>query len=117
MSSTNGNTQECNNIDRYDQQLDQQDSHQRTTHDKRQASAEGRVLLEDEDKAQYDIGFLNMINESGWVDSSYKLVLRVGACIILIRNLSVKNKHCNGTHPVHILDLLLLSPNLIKAKK
>ena len=55
--------------------------------------------------------FLNKINASGI--PPHQLALKVGACIILIRNLSIKDGHCNGTRYI----ILHLSKHLIKAKR
>jgi len=101
MSSTNEDTQECN-IDMVSKI---------PTIDPPMISLSRDECIEDEDKGKYDVEFLNRINESGL--PPHRLVLKVGACIILIRNLSIKNKHCNGTRYI----ILHLSPNLIKAKR
>ena len=57
-----------------------------------------------------DSDFLNKINASGI--PPHRLALKVGACNILIRNLSIKDGHCNGTRYI----ILHLSKHLIKAK-
>ena len=61
--------------------------------------------------AWYDTDFLNKINASGI--SPHRRALKVGACIILIRNLSLTYGHCNGTR--YIIEQL--TDNLIKARK
>ena len=66
---------------------------------------------EPEDQANYDTDFLNRIEGSGL--PTHRLVLRVGACIILIKNLSIRRKHVNGMRYI----ILELKPHLIKAKR
>lgn len=67
--------------------------------------------IDDDDKAKFDEDTLNKINASGM--PPHRLVLKKGACIILIRNLSIRDGHCNGTRYI-ILDL---KPNVIRATK
>ena len=50
--------------------------------------------IEDDDQAIYDESFLNRINTSGL--PPHRLALKKSACIILIKNLDVKNGHVNG---------------------
>ena len=69
------------------------------------------TCVEPDDMARYDTDFLNKINASGI--SPHRLALKVGACIILIRNLSLTYGHCNGTR--YIIEQL--TDNLIKARK
>ena len=66
---------------------------------------------EENDHTLYDVEFLNRVNVSGL--PPHRLPLKVGACIILIKNLDVKKGHCNGTRYI----ILELSNNLIKAQK
>ncbi|KAL7551799.1 hypothetical protein ACHAWF_014986, partial [Thalassiosira exigua] len=68
-------------------------------------------VVEPDDVAKYDTDFLNKINASGI--PPHRLALKVGACIILVRNLSVVYGHCNGTRYI----VLELTKYLIKAKK
>ena len=67
--------------------------------------------VEPDDMARYDTDFLNKINASGI--SPHRLALKVGACIILIRNLSLIYGYSNGTR--YIIEQL--TDNLIKARK
>ena len=67
--------------------------------------------VEQDDQAKYDSDFLNRIKESSL--PYHRLVLKVGAVIILIKSLSQKNKDVNGTRYI----VLELGPNLIKAKQ
>lgn len=53
------------------------------------------TCIEEKDQQQYDVDFLNKINASGI--APHKLLLKPGACIILIKNLNVKMGHCNGS--------------------
>ena len=54
--------------------------------------------IEDRDKQVYDPEFLNRINASGI--PPHRLALKKNACIILIKNLNVKDSHCNGTRHI-----------------
>ena len=67
--------------------------------------------VEDDDKALYDEDFLNRINTSGL--PPHRLALKKGCCIILIKNLDVKNGHVNGQRYI-VKDL---THHLIKARK
>ena len=67
--------------------------------------------VEDDDQALYDEDFLNKINTSGL--PPHRLAFKKGSCIILIKNLDVKNKHVNGQRYI-IVDL---TRHLIKARK
>ncbi len=97
MSSTNDTIQQCN----YDMIT--------TLPGEMLISESIDSCIEDNDIAQYDSDFLNKINASGI--PPHRLALKVGACIILIRNLSIKDGHCNGTRCI----LLHLLKQLIKA--
>ena len=67
--------------------------------------------VEQDDQAKYDSDLLNRIEESSL--PYHRLVLKVGAVIILIKSLSQKNMDVNGTRYI----VLELGPNLIKAKR
>ncbi|KAL7530004.1 hypothetical protein ACHAWF_003203 [Thalassiosira exigua] len=67
--------------------------------------------VEENDVAMYDAEYLNRINVSGI--PPHRLILKVGACIILIRNLNIRDGHCNGTRYI----ITELKPHLIVAKK
>ena len=67
--------------------------------------------VEDDDVTLYDAEFLNRVNVSGI--PPHRLPLKKGACIILIKNLDLKNGHCNGTRYI----ILEMNPNVIKAQK
>ena len=67
--------------------------------------------VEDNDTTLYDVEFLNRVNVSGL--PPHRLPLKEGACIILIKNLDIKNGHCNGTRYI----ILELTPNVILAQK
>ena len=67
--------------------------------------------IEENDHTLYDVEFLNRVNVSGL--PPHRLPLKVGACVILIKNLDVKKGHCNGTRYI----ILQLSNSLIKAQK
>ena len=69
------------------------------------------MCVEEEDQARYDADILNNINPSGL--PPHHLQLKKGAVIILIRNLSVKFGHCNGTRYI-VQDI---SNRLIHARK
>ena len=58
------------------------------------------TFVNDDDNLRHDIGCLPSINPSGM--PPHVLKLKPGACIILIRNLSLKNGHCNGTRYIII---------------
>ena len=68
-------------------------------------------FLDDDDYLFHDTGPLTRINSSGL--APHKLVLKVGACIILIRNMSIQDGHCNGTRYI----IISLSKHLIHARK
>ena len=53
------------------------------------------ICVEDDDVAKYESEILNKVNASGM--PPHRLALKKGACIILIRNLSIKDGHCNGS--------------------
>ena len=67
--------------------------------------------VEPDDQAKYDPDFLNRIEESSL--PYHRLVLKVGAIIILIKSLSQKNEDVNGKRYI----ILQLTDNLIKAKR
>ena len=67
--------------------------------------------IESDDHCIYDPEHLNRINVSGI--PPHRLALKKGACIILIKNLDIRNDHCNGTR--YIIEGL--TKNLIKARK
>jgi ATP-dependent DNA helicase PIF1 len=69
------------------------------------------TCVEEEAVATYDAEILNKINASGI--APHRLALKVGACIILIKNLNIKLGHCNGTRYI----IIELTPRLIKARK
>ena len=58
------------------------------------------MFCDEKDQATYDQDFLNKINASGI--APHRLILKPGACIILIRNMSVGMGHCNGTRYIVI---------------
>ena len=60
------------------------------------------ACIYEDDAAKFDDDSLNKINASGM--TPHRLVLKKGACIILIRNLSIREGHCNGTQYI-ILDI------------
>ena len=68
-------------------------------------------FVNDNDNLRHDIGSLACINPSGL--PPHLLRLKVGTCIILIRNLSIKDGHCNGTRYI----ILSLTRRFIRAKK
>ena len=68
-------------------------------------------FVNDNDNLRHDTGSLECINPSGL--PPHLLQLKIGACIILIRNLNIKEGHCNGTRYI-ILDL---TRRCIRAKK
>ena len=53
------------------------------------------ICVEYDDVAKYESETLNKVNASGM--PPHRLALKKGACIILIRNLSIKDEHCNGS--------------------
>ena len=65
----------------------------------------------EDDNMQHDIGSLACVNPSGL--PPHVLRLKVGCCIILIRNLSLQEGHCNGTRYI----VLALTRRFIHAKK
>ena len=67
--------------------------------------------VEENDQALYDAEFLNRINASGI--APHKLALKVGACIILIKNLNIRDGHCNGTRYI----ITNLTKHLICARR
>ena len=68
-------------------------------------------FLDNDDYLYHDTGPLTRINSSGL--APHKLVLKIGACIILIRNMSIQEGHCNGTRYI----IISLSKHLIHARK
>lgn len=52
-------------------------------------------FVNEDDNMQHNIGSLACVNPSGL--PPHVLWLKVGCCIILIRNLSLQEGHCNGT--------------------
>jgi len=68
-------------------------------------------FVNDDDNLRHDIGSLRCINSSGL--PPHLLQLKIGTCIILIRNLSIKEGHCNGTRYI----ILSLTRRCIHAKK
>jgi len=69
------------------------------------------TCVEEKDQGTYDQEFLNKINASGI--APHRLILKKGACIILIKNLNVKDGHCNGTR--YIVEEV--TQRLIRARK
>ena len=67
--------------------------------------------VEPDDQGKYDSDFLNRIEESSL--PYHRLVLKVGAVIILIKSLSQRNKDVNGKR--YIVEQL--TENLIKARR
>ena len=67
--------------------------------------------VEENDNTMYDSDFLNRVNVSGI--APHRLGLKVGACIILIKNLSVQEGHVNGTRYI----IRSLTNNLIVVEK
>ncbi|KAL7552468.1 hypothetical protein ACHAWF_015721 [Thalassiosira exigua] len=61
--------------------------------------------------AQIEEEFLNKLNPSGM--PPHRLALKVGACIILIRNMSITEGHCNGTRYI----IAEMTKNLLRARK
>ena len=66
--------------------------------------------VEDDDKKRYDSDVLNKINASGI--PPHRLALKKGACLIIIRNLNLRRKICNGTRCM-VVDI---KPHIIHAK-
>ncbi|XP_021953640.1 uncharacterized protein LOC110850511 [Folsomia candida] len=73
-------------------------------------STDSIVTDEDSSRDDYPVEFLNTLNPSG--SSPHELKLKVGALIMLLRNLNTKRGLCNGTRLV----VTELKPNLIIAK-
>ena len=67
--------------------------------------------VEDNDTTLYDEAVLNKVNVSGI--PPHRLALKVGACIILIKNLNVRQQHCNGTRYI----IQSMTNRLIAAKR
>ena len=67
--------------------------------------------VDDDHVTMHDEHCLNAVNVSGI--PPHRLPLKIGALIILIRNLHVAEGHCNGTRYF----IIQLTDNLIKAKK
>jgi len=68
-------------------------------------------FVNDNDNLRHDTGSLACINPSGL--PPHVLHLKVGTCIILIRNLNIKEGHCNGTRYI----ILELTNRCIHARK
>ena len=68
-------------------------------------------FVNDDDNLRHDTGSLACINPSGL--PPHVLHLKVGTCIILIRNLNIKEGHCNGTRYI----ILELTNRCIHARK
>ena len=68
-----------------------------------------KCLLDDHE-SMHDPQSINTVNVSGI--PPHRLALKVGALIILIKNLHVGNGHCNGTRYI----IVQLTENLIKAE-
>ena len=68
--------------------------------------------IENYDKTNYDTDFLNKIESPGI--PPHRLALKPNACVILIRTLNLKHRHCNGTRCIikeikpHVLRATLL---------
>ena len=67
--------------------------------------------VEDDDNTMHEPEILNRINGSGV--PPHRLPLKVGAMVILIKNLDIRNGHCNGTRYL----ITHLTENLIEAEK
>ncbi len=67
--------------------------------------------VEVDDTTMYDEEVLNKINVSGI--PPHRLALKIGACIILIKNMNVKEQHCNGTRYI----ISNMTSRLIVAKR
>jgi len=68
-------------------------------------------FVNENDNLRHDIGSLACVNPSGL--PPHLLHLKVGTCIILIRNLSIRDGHCNGTRYI----ILSLTKRCIWARK
>ena len=69
------------------------------------------ICMDPDDQQRYDADTLNILNPSGL--PPHRLVVKVGAVIILIKNMSMISKHCNGTRYI----ITQLTANLIFARK
>ena len=67
--------------------------------------------IDDDHVSMHDKQTLNQVNVSGI--PPHRLPLKVGALIILIKNLHVSHGHCNGTRYI----IVEITDNLIKAEK
>ena len=70
------------------------------------------MCMEEKDQQQYDVDFLNKINASGM--APHRLMLKKGACIILIKNLNVKLGQCNGSRYIikHVTNRIIHAQKL-----
>ena len=101
MSSTNKTIQECN-----------YDMIRRIPTPEEPTVYLSRDICEDaDDQMRYDADWLNKMETSGL--PPHRLILKVGAVIILIKNLSVRLKHVNGGQYL----VTRLTDNLIFAQK
>ena len=66
--------------------------------------------IEDKGKKLYDPDYLHKIEAPGI--PPHRLALKKHACIILIRNLNIKRRHCNGTRCI----VEEIKPHVIKAR-
>ena len=69
------------------------------------------TCVDDDDKTMHEPEVLNRINSSGV--PPHRLPLKIGAMIILIKTLDIRNGHCNGTRYL----ITNLTKNLIEAEK
>ena len=69
------------------------------------------ACVDPDDQTKVDADTLNKMELPGM--PPHRLVLKKGACIILIRNLNMQERHCDGTRYI-ILDL---TPNVIRASR
>ena len=69
------------------------------------------TCVDDDDKTMHEPEVLNRINSSGV--PPHRLPLKIGAMIVLIKNLDIRNSHCNGTRYL----VTNLTKNLIEAEK